>query len=83
VDTIKIDHSFVTSIADDPRAKHFLSAIIGFAATLGLRVVAEGVETIGQREILAALDCAWVQGFLFGRPQPIETFGLQFKPDSI
>jgi len=62
VDTLKIDKSFVSEL---PRGKPILRTIVGLAAELGLDVVAEGVETPGQRESLANLGCGFGQGFLF------------------
>ncbi|WP_051247345.1 GGDEF and EAL domain-containing protein [Thermomonas fusca] len=70
--SIKIDRSF-TSDLDQPDARRSLAiieAVQGLARSLGLNVVAEGVETEAQRQALLATGCAYAQGFLFGRPQP-------------
>jgi EAL domain-containing protein (putative c-di-GMP-specific phosphodiesterase class I) len=70
VDTIKLDRSFVQSIDTDDLAHRLVHAMIGVANGLGLNVVAEGVETEGQREALLTAGCSLMQGFLFSRPQP-------------
>lgn len=68
VDKIKIDQSFVSSIADCGEAEALVDAMIKLAKALGLRVVAEGVETVLQRDRLAECGCTEFQGFLTGRP---------------
>ena len=70
VDAIKLDRSFVQSIDTDDLAHRLVHAMIGVAHGLGLNVVAEGVETEGQREALLTAGCSLMQGFLFARPQP-------------
>jgi diguanylate cyclase (GGDEF)-like protein len=70
VDAIKLDKSFVQSIDSDPLAHGLVQAMIGVAEALGLSVVAEGVETEGQRDALLEAGCSLMQGFLFARPQP-------------
>lgn len=74
VDALKIDRAFVAPLApevDDP-SQVVVRAIIEVAEALGLEVVAEGVETPAQAEILTALHCKAVQGFHFGRPMPAD-----------
>lgn len=51
-----------------------VQAIVQLAATLGIRVVAEGVETAAQREFLQRIGCAMLQGYLISRPQPADAF---------
>jgi diguanylate cyclase (GGDEF)-like protein len=70
VDAIKLDRSFVQSIDTDHLAHRLVHAMIGVAHGLGLNVVAEGVETEGQRDALLTAGCSLMQGFLFARPQP-------------
>ena len=70
VDSIKLDKSFVQSIETDPMGRRLVQAMVGVAQGLGLNVVAEGVETEAQREVLLAAGCSVMQGFLFARPQP-------------
>ncbi len=67
---LKIDRSFVRDIEDDPDDRVIVQAIVGLAHSLGIRVVAEGVETEGQREFLRGIGCELIQGYLTSRPQP-------------
>jgi diguanylate cyclase (GGDEF)-like protein len=71
-DTIKIDRSFVTDLAQDGASRTLVSSIIELARSLQLDVVAEGVEDTAQRSVLQSLQCSHAQGFLFARPQPAE-----------
>jgi diguanylate cyclase (GGDEF)-like protein len=68
IDCIKLDKSFVRDAATDAQSGAITSAIIALGHSLGLSVVAEGVETVEQLEYLADRSCDVVQGFLFGRP---------------
>jgi EAL domain-containing protein (putative c-di-GMP-specific phosphodiesterase class I) len=69
VDRIKIDRSFVRNLdEDDPDAVRLIEAIINLARALDLEVIAEGVETEGQRERLLECGCDQYQGYLFSRP---------------
>jgi len=67
---LKIDRSFVADLERSKDAKAIVSAVIHLAHELGLRVVAEGVETVGQRDILVKLGCDELQGFYLARPMP-------------
>ena len=69
-DLLKIDRSFVVDAENDAGAREVLGGIIRMAAALAMDVVAEGVETAAQRDILQALGCSHFQGYLFGRPMP-------------
>jgi EAL domain-containing protein (putative c-di-GMP-specific phosphodiesterase class I) len=72
VDSIKIDQSFVRSIATDPGSQAITSAVLELGRRLGKDVIAEGVETEDHAEILRAAGCRQAQGYLFARPMPIE-----------
>jgi diguanylate cyclase (GGDEF)-like protein len=69
-DVLKIDQSFIVSVADDARDRAIVGAVIELGRALGLSVVAEGVETGEQAEQVARLGCDLAQGFWFARAQP-------------
>ena len=71
---LKIDRSFVKDVPHDTNAGAIVDAILGLARTLNLQVVAEGVETVEQRDFLVAHGCAVLQGYLLGRPVAMEEF---------
>jgi diguanylate cyclase (GGDEF)-like protein len=70
VTTVKIDRAFVDGLGSDPDAEVIVQAVLAMGHALGLQVVAEGVETILQRDRLIVLGCDSAQGYLFGRPAP-------------
>ena len=69
---LKIDRSFVSDIETSSDARAIVDAVVQLAHALTLRVVAEGVETAGQRDILLAFGCDELQGFYFARPMPAD-----------
>jgi diguanylate cyclase (GGDEF)-like protein len=73
-DKIKIDRSFVSNVDRNPQSAAIIRAVLGLGRGLNLPVVAEGVETKDQLAFLARESCEEVQGFLVGRPQPIEQY---------
>jgi EAL domain-containing protein (putative c-di-GMP-specific phosphodiesterase class I) len=72
VHTIKIDQSFVRDIPGSPVDEAIIGAIVHMARALRLRVLAEGVETLAQRDVLLKKNCSEMQGFLFSRALPPE-----------
>jgi len=79
VDVLKIDRTFVDGLGRDPEDSAICGAIVGLAHALGLRAVAEGVETPEQLAELRTIDCDLAQGYLFGRPADAASFGE--RPD--
>ncbi|SCG74192.1 diguanylate cyclase/phosphodiesterase [Micromonospora echinaurantiaca] len=75
VDELKVDRSFVIRMADSPEAAAIVRTTVGLAHELGLRVVAEGVETAEQRIALAELGCTAAQGYHFFKPMPADKIG--------
>jgi diguanylate cyclase (GGDEF)-like protein/PAS domain S-box-containing protein len=78
---LKIDQSFVREIGGSGSDRAIVRTIIAMAQSLDLDLIAEGVETEEQREILLESGCTNYQGYLFGRPVPIEQFGESLKQD--
>jgi EAL domain-containing protein (putative c-di-GMP-specific phosphodiesterase class I) len=78
---IKIDQSFVRDLASDIGDRAIVRTIIAMANSLNLDVIAEGVETDEQRQLLLKKGCTHFQGYLFGKPAPIHLFNKHFKPE--
>jgi EAL domain-containing protein (putative c-di-GMP-specific phosphodiesterase class I) len=74
LDQLKIDRSFVVNLPDDRNDAIIAQTIITMGKSLGLDVIAEGVETEAQREFLDRHDCSAYQGYLFSRPLPLAEF---------
>lgn len=81
LDTLKIDQSFVRDIDHDEDDAAIVSAIINMAHSLGMEVVAEGVETWQQLEFLQERNCDHIQGYYFAKPLPPEEFILLLDSD--
>jgi len=76
VDTLKIDRSFVARIGEPDGPEEIIRLLIGLARTLGLDVVAEGIETERQLRYLSGLGCSYGQGYYFGRPSSAEDLAV-------
>ena len=74
LDQIKIDRSFIRDINTDDNDKAIVHTIVAMARSLNIHVIAEGVETEEQRQLLLDRGCDHYQGYLFGKPVPIERF---------
>jgi diguanylate cyclase (GGDEF)-like protein/PAS domain S-box-containing protein len=72
LDLLKIDRSFVREVLTDPNDAVIVRTILALARSMGLQTVAEGVETEGQRDFLRDNGCTLFQGYLFGRPAPLD-----------
>ncbi|UCU98286.1 EAL domain-containing protein [Acidovorax radicis] len=77
LDQVKIDQSFVRDVLTDPNDAAIVRTILALAKSLDLQVVAEGVETVGQLTFLRLHGCEAFQGFLFGRPGPVDLFARE------
>jgi diguanylate cyclase (GGDEF)-like protein len=74
LDQLKIDQSFVRDVLTDPNDAAIARTIVALGQSLGLAVIAEGVETEGQRDFLERSGCHAYQGYFFNRPQPLADF---------
>ena len=74
VDTLKIDQSFVRRIGTEPLSQHIVDNVIDLGLRLGISLVAEGVETLQQADYLRDKGVGSLQGYLFGRPVPMQDF---------
>ncbi|MDX6215572.1 MAG: hypothetical protein QOG99_1156 [Frankiales bacterium] len=77
IDIVKIDQSFIADIGQTPSGSAMISAVTDLAHLVGLTVVAEGVETQQQRDIVLAAGCELAQGYFYAHPQPASTIALQ------
>jgi EAL domain-containing protein (putative c-di-GMP-specific phosphodiesterase class I) len=79
VSRIKIDRAFVKGVVDDPRSAAIVRSLLSMAQSLGLAVIAEGVETNAQAAFLRNEKCDEAQGYLYGRPQSAADFAIQLS----
>lgn len=78
IDIIKIDQSFIADIKKDKKNEAIIEAIISLSHSLGLEVIAEGVEREDQEKFLSSLHCKKVQGYLYDKPLPVEKMITQY-----
>ncbi|MBV9525622.1 MAG: bifunctional diguanylate cyclase/phosphodiesterase [Candidatus Dormibacteraeota bacterium] len=81
-DELKLDRSFIVGLEHDPRDRGVVEGAVQLAHSLGLTVVAEGVETFAQLNFLTDIGCDALQGFLLGKPQPADEVSLSLSVDS-
>jgi diguanylate cyclase (GGDEF)-like protein/PAS domain S-box-containing protein len=79
-DKIKIDRSFISGLPDDAEAIAIVRAVAGLASTLDMTATAEGVETAAQLDMVRALGCVEMQGYLFSPPRPLAQIMPLFEP---
>lgn len=79
LDQVKIDQSFVRELGEDTNDAAIVRAILAMSRSLGLDVIAEGVETAAQHRLLNECGCRRFQGYLFGRPMPIEDWHARVR----
>jgi diguanylate cyclase (GGDEF)-like protein len=82
IDTLKIDRSFVTGLGSDESSGAVATAIIALGKSLGMEIVAEGVETAVQQAFLTEHGCHELQGFLFSRPRPAAELASLFEAEA-
>ena len=78
-DYIKIDADFIKLLTPNSQDSALVMAMISMAKGLGLKSVAEGVETVGQETLLKEMGCEYAQGYQLGRPLPAEEFRALFS----
>lgn len=80
-DVLKIDRDFIAALEAKPESPMIVMSIVSLARSLGMRVVGEGVETTSQHRFLASAGCNALQGYLFGRPEPISEVQTRLQPE--
>lgn len=83
VDELKIDRSFIADITSDKNNKNIVEVTVNLGNKLNLTVVAEGVETKEQLEMLKQMNCNRVQGFYFSKPIPLNSFVSKYKDGTL
>ena len=82
-DVLKIDQTFIGRLDQGSSSQAIVASIVSLSRTLGIKVVAEGVETLEQHEFLSEIDCDACQGFYFSRPMPSNEIRILFDRPSI
>ena len=77
-DSLKLDRLFLTDMVKDDVARSIAGSVIDLGHTLGMEVIAEGVESAEQLEVLRGLGCDLAQGYLLGHPEPADVFQRQY-----
>lgn len=80
---LKIDQSFVRDVLTDPSDAVIARTVVALGHSLGLNVIAEGVESAAQRDALAAMGCDAFQGYFFGYPEPAQDMAARSHPDPL
>ncbi len=75
MDTLKVDRSFVSNLSKSTKNKEIVSSIVMLAHKLGMDVIAEGIETVEEKEMLQMFNCEYGQGYLFSKPIPAKAIG--------
>ena len=79
IDVIKLDRAFFIALTNSPKGKEIISSVIGMASRLDIETVSEGIETDEQFDFIKKVGCDLVQGFLFGKPMPLEEYSALFE----
>ena len=77
-DTLKVDRSFLREVPNDPKAVSIIRGVLGLARSIGISVIAEGIETREQAECLASMGCQYCQGYYFERPVEPAIIALRY-----
>ena len=80
-DKLKIDKTFVSGVESNAKSAEIVRAVIGLGRALNIPVIAEGVETEGERSFLMLEGCEELQGYLIGRPAPFATYAMLINGD--
>jgi len=82
IDVVKVDRSFINDVDDDPDSQAIVRTVFSLGESLGLKIVAEGIETPAQLAFLESEGCRYVQGFLFYKPLTADEIEALFSRDS-
>ena len=82
-DALKIDKSFVQGLGADSVDRNFINAIVALAHSIGMTTTAEGVETVGEMEIIQSLGCTHVQGYILGKPMTGDAAAIRLSSEVV